>query len=280
MSSRSPSRRKALKTGLTTLTAIAVPTYESFALPKIPGETRVMVIGGDYWHNPIPIENHWREVTHSTDWRVLFAQSSQFITPGILRTLDLFILVRGTDPDDFGWSPDGIIEHRPNPAPFMTEVQENAIVENVNRGMGLLCMHGSTRFPKNEKILELIGVKESVRHGAVQNTRCHSINQDHPITKGMKDFSVGLDQTVNPPVMEDVCTLLFKATGERDKTDDNAAWCLERGKGRIVALLPGHLPGPRTQAQYKQIMLRAAHWAMKRDIPEITFRNGTPFRFR
>jgi len=274
------SRRTALKTGLTALAATVIPTCESFATEKSAGETRIMVIGGDYWHNPIPIENHWREVTDSTDWRVMFAQSAQFVTPEILSTLDLFILVRGTDPDDFGWSPDGIIEKRPSPALFMTEIQENAIIENVNRGMGLLCMHSSTRFPRNPKFIEFIGLQRSVPHGALQGTTCHSFNQNHPITQGIKDFKIELDQTINPPLIEKVCTLLFKATGQIDQNEDNVAWCLERGKGRIVALLPGHLPAPRNLAQYKQIMWRAAHWAMKRDIPEITFRGGTPFRFK
>ena len=64
------SRRAALKTGLTALAATVIPTFKSFALEKTPGETRIMVIGGDYWHNPIPIENHWSEVTDSTNWRV------------------------------------------------------------------------------------------------------------------------------------------------------------------------------------------------------------------
>ncbi len=45
------SRREALKTGLAAFAAGAAISPEAFAAPKIPGETRVLLLVGDYWHN-------------------------------------------------------------------------------------------------------------------------------------------------------------------------------------------------------------------------------------
>ena len=211
----------------------------------------------------------------------MFAQSAQFITPDALRYTDLFILVRGTDPDELGFSPDGVVEDRAAPAPFMTMPQEDAIIENVHRGMGLLAMHSSSRHPNNVRYLNLIGVEKTVNHGQLQRVRLHTFNQDHPITQGItRDITIGIDQTLDSQLTDDVDTVLFYESGDVNTENMKTAWCLERGEGRVAALMPGHLPEPRNNPQYKQMMFRAAHWALKKGIPEIRFRFGIPFRFR
>lgn len=270
------SRRTFLKTGLSAAATGALASPKAIASFLSSGQTRVLFLGGDYYHCAVPMEVHWREVLHSTNWRLLFAQSSQFVTPDLLREIDLFVLIRGEGPDILGWSPDPLIEMRPLPAPFMTDAQEEAIVENVHRGMGLLCMHSSTRHPGREKYLKLIGVEQQLNHGPLQRIKFHSLNQNHPITQGLKDFEVDIDQTRHAIVNEDEVTVLFRSTGEKDNAEDVMGWCVERGKGRIVALLPGHYPPPAPSAQYKQIMWRAAHWALHRDIPYAEFKNGIP----
>ena len=274
MNSFSLSRRTVLKTGITALAAGAALSPEAFAAPKAPGETRVLFLVGDYWHNGVAQESHWRRVLEPTGWRLMFAQSSQFVTAASLAQADLFVVARYAGPDSLGYIPEGVIEKRPTPAPWMTDEQENAIVENVTkRGMGLLSMHCSTWNPERLKYMELVGIKKPIMHGPVQVVDIHDLNQDHPITKGIKDFVIDLDENFGSELL-DGNTLLYKSTGRKDNRTDFAAWCHDKGKGRTVALLFGHEPQAFQPNEIKTVMWRSAHWAMRRDIPASDFKDG------
>ena len=271
------SRRTALKTGFSGISALGASAALSenvFASPKIPGETRVLFLVGDYWHNGVAQESHWRNVLSDANFRLMFAQSSRFVTPEALSQADLFVVARYAGPDSLGWSSDGTIEDRPASAPWMTDAQENALVQNVNRGMGLLHMHCSTWNPEREKYMDLVGIKKPLMHGPVQPVKIHDVNRNHPITKGIGDFDISLDENFGSELNEDETTLLYKSTGQQDNRTDNAAWCCEKGDGRVVALLFGHIPQPFHTAEAKTLMWRSAHWALKRDIPGKTFNIG------
>ena len=267
MTTNKTTRRNILKSGIAALSAASLPLNNALAIPKMPMETRAIVLVGDYWHNVTAQESHWRNVLKGSGIRLIFAQSSQFVTPEALELADLFIVARYSGPDSLGWVPDGMIEDRPSGAPWMTPAQENAIVENVRRGMGLLSMHSSIWNPKNTKYMELLGVIEPIMHGPVQPVKIHGINQKHPITKGLKDFDISLDENFGAVLDETKTTLLYKSTGQQDNRLDNAAWCRDEGNGRAVALLFGHVPQPFHAKEVKQVMWRSAHWAMNRDIP-------------
>jgi len=267
-------RRTMLKTGAAAIGAGALMTPDTFAMPKYPGETRALILVGDYWHNGAAQEFHWRGVLADSGMRLLFAQSSQFVTPAALANTDLFIVSRYAGPDTHGWSPDPIIEDRPSGAPWMTGEQEDAIVANVRRGMGLLSMHCSLWNPERKKYMELLGVTEPKMHGPVQKVSIHDVNPSHPITRGIGNFEIALDENFGAELAPGKSTLLYKSTGNQDNREDNAAWCREEGDGRVAALLFGHTPMPFHTAEVKTIMWRAAHWTMKRDIPPKKFAAG------
>lgn len=263
-----------LKTGLAALATGGAVIPSAFAAPKAPGETRVLFLVGDYWHNGVAQESHWRGVLGPTGWRLLFAQSSQFVTPEAIAKADLFISARYAGPDSLGFTIDGVVEDRPTPAPWMTDAQESALVEGVRRGMGLLNMHCSIWNPERAGYMALLGVDKPIMHGPVQRVKVHDINQTHPISKGLKDFEIDLDENFGSELTPGKSTLLYKTTGQQDKRTDNAAWCRDEGKGRIVSLLFGHVPQPFHRPEVKTVMWRAAHWAMRRDIPASDFQLG------
>jgi hypothetical protein len=270
-----PSRRRALQSGFAALAAGAAIAPDAFSAPRMPGETRVLLLVGDYWHNGVAQESHWRRVLGPTGWRLLFAQSSQFVTPEAIAKADLFISARYAGPDSLGFTPEGIIEDRPTPAPWMTDAQEDALVENVrNRGMGLLNMHCSIWNPERKKYMDLLGVEKPIMHGPVQRVNIHDINQTHPISKGIKDFEIALDENFGSELISGKSILLYKSTGQQDKRTDNASWCREDGKGRVVSLLFGHEPQAFHPAAVKTLMWRASHWVIRRDIPPSDFKTG------
>jgi type 1 glutamine amidotransferase len=274
MTERKVNRRTALAAGLATLAAGSA-SYEALAAPKAPGETRVLFLVGDYWHNGVAQETHWRRVLESTGWRLLFAQSSQFVTKESLGFADLFVVARYAGPDSLGFTGQRVVEKRPEGAPWMTDEQEAAIVENVTgRGMGLLHMHCSTWNPEKKKYMELMGIVKPIMHGPVQVVKLHDLNQDHPVTKGLGDFTIGLDENFGVELDPAKTTVLYKSTGEQDKRTDIASWCSDAGKGRVVGIHFGHEPQAFQPMESKTVMWRAAHWAMRRDIPPSDFKTG------
>ena len=270
-----PTRRTALVSGLTILSSSFLAENPLYAAKKA-GEVRVLFLFGDVWHNGVRQELHWRRVLGVTGWRLMFAQSSQFVTPEVLNQTDLFIFARYAGGDSLGWSPEGIIEKRPPSAPWMTDEQQDALYENVTkRGMGIIPVHCSMWNPEQKKYMELIGMKEPLMHGPIMNTSFYDLNQQHPITRGLEPFET--EDEIFGCVMSDVeyvPLMRAKQSGWSPEgiidppLDRLAGWARETGNGRVVMLncLASHVCY--WKREFKEIMWRSAHWAMKKDIPE------------
>jgi len=226
-------------------------------------------IGGNYYHNGTPYEWHIRQVFEPTGWQMYCAQANKFITPEVLDTTDLLMLVKEEGNDTLGFSASGLVAKRDDPTRlFMPEV-EDAIVRNVTeRGMGLLCLHSSTRHPSSKKYLELIGIDGPIDHGNPDNIKVSYINPDHPITQGIPAFSLGSDQPRHVKMDESKVTVLVKMTAAQNNAEAIFGWCVERGKGRVATWLAGHEYQVWANQNYQNILWRAAHWALKRDIPQ------------
>lgn len=270
------SRRNMLKTGAAALATTAASAGAAFAEWKMPGETRVIYQGGDFYHNPVTQEQMWRRVLSPAGWRLLFAQDINFITPEVLAKTDLFILCRyasDTQSDNLilPWTNERFVEERPKSVDFMSDELEDAIVDNVtNRGMGLLSIHCSVWNGKKKKYMELVGVEKPYMHTKVQPTLLHDLNPTHPITKGIPENMFGDDEIFSADLIPGKSEVLFKLKGEEQPQDKAGGWCHEAGKGRVVTLLPGHTPGPYMSKTFKEIMWRSAFWAIRLDIPPAT----------
>ncbi len=283
-----PSRRKILKAGITTLAASTVTANSLLSATKKPGEVRVLVLAGDYWHNGMMYERHWRSILSTTGWNLMFAQSGKFITPEVLKDIDLFIFSRygGGNP---GFTTDGLVEERPESAPWMSNEQEDAIIENVTkRGMGIIPFHCSIANTRNKKVLGLMGVKEMIMHGPCVMTSFYNLNQYHPITEGLESFeevdeifgAVMLDVDYTPLFRaKQNYELLLKGSGdpysggfyaERSNfpLDRLAGWTREVGNGRMVFLNCMSYQQVFWKKSLKEMMWRSAYWAMNKDIPE------------
>ena len=269
---KKPSRRSLLKAGISTLAAAAI-TPETFAAYKAPGEVRVVFLGGDFYHNGITQEQTFRRVFGVTDWRLMFAQDPVFITPELLEKTDLFVMTRymtDTQKTNFslGFSPDRIVENRATPSYFMSEELETNIIANVERGMGLMSLHCSIWNGNKRRYMDLLNVEKPIMHTKIQPTLVHDLNQNHPITQGIMDFSIGDDEIFSAVMNDNVkYTPLLKLKGDEQPVDILGGWCREVGRGRVVSLLPGHTTGPYVQQSYRKILWNAAHWAMNDTIP-------------
>ncbi len=130
---------------------------------------------------------------------------------------------------------------------------------------------GQTTRPKDRRCLEDFLDIEAVLHQEIQPVIYKDLRQDHPITQGIEPFFVNLEEQFGVKIKTpSKTTILFRSLAVHDKRDSIAGWCLERGKGRIVGLLPGHLEWPYRVPEYREIFWRSAFWAMGRDIEPYT----------
>jgi len=269
MSNRNlPTRRKAIKTGIAAFAAAALSPEDTHASirPKARGETKVVYLGGDQLHNGLGQVQSLRGVFKPAGWRFMWTHDARFVTPEFISDADLLIITRWGGPIE-GWSPEPINEE-PGPSDgYMTDELEDAIVDNViNRGMGFMALHCTCWTPEKQKFNDMMGIK-GIMHGPVQTVFLHNFNQDHPISLGIDDFLMPLDENFGVELTNPDAVKLFESTGTQDNRHDIAGWCLENGNGRVVGLVAGHTYTAWRHETYQKLYWRGGHWAMKRDIP-------------
>ena len=224
-------------------------------------------MGGDYGHNRVPYEIHVREIFSSNNnWRILFVQASRFFTPELISDADLLITSRHSRPDDIDWRAEEVVDSMSTGKLLWSDENVQAIIDNIrNRGMGFLALH-CTLASKNPDITDLLGVTP-IPHNEVQPIWVHNINQEHPITEGIGNFFINLDEQFAAIIKSRYTTTLFETTAIHEKRRAVGGWCLKSGKGRVVGLLPGHFQWAYRVREYQKILWRSAHWAVKRNIP-------------
>ena len=263
---RTPSRRDMLRAGMLSLAASAIPAGHMVSSPKPSDRIKVVALMGDYWHNPVALERDVRGIFSNTDWDITFCQGSRFLTPELLSDADLLLMERYGGPDSIGWSPEGTVTDRKQGDPFMTPEHEEAILHNIKeRGMGFIAFH-CTFWNQPKRFKEMLGV-EPVMHNEIQPVIVKDLNQTHPITQGLEEFTINLDEQFAAVMLAKNRTILFLTHAVHDKRDAIGGWCFDYGKGRVVSMLPGHTQFPWRHPTYKEMVWRAAFWAMKRNIP-------------
>lgn len=240
----------------------------AFGASEQPGETRVVYFGGDYVHNGVAQERYLRQTFAGSGWRLFFAQASRFLTAAVLEQIDLLILNRVGEQDAQGYSPDGLVEDRPEPDPFLPPPVERALVDNVVlRGMGLLALHCTMGNVDRPHLMELVGVRPHKSGAPTQPVALHGFDPQHPITRGITDFELANEENLPKEIIDDRVVRLFESTGLRDNSQVPGAWCVERGRGRVAVLMGGHAADAYRHPQYRELHWRAAHWALRREIP-------------
>jgi len=270
-----PSRRDILKTSLAgaagaAASGIALPAEAGTSIKK-DGRPIILAFMGQHCHNPIFMELNLRAMLAKMKWRILFTQYSEFFTPENIGMADIVITLAGKSTYSgfsVGYTPEGLVEERPAPAPFMTDEQGDAIIEGVkNRGMGFLCLHNTIYHPAPR--LEEILAYDMAMHPPIEPVLYKNFNQEHPITKGI-DFWVEDDEQFFVRLKNPLHTALFTSEGTVDHRETTAGWCFEYGKGRIVTMLPGHTEFVWQHPAWQQLVLRSCMWMLRMPIPENT----------
>lgn len=245
--SHNHSRRRVLKTGLAAAASVAlsVPEAKAHEVPiwekKKPGELRITAICGEDPQLRNGLRNVMRHLPKANFW---WANNRGPITSDMLHDTDLLL----TFYSSYLYTEENI------------EIINNDIT---NRGMGWICVHNTPWFAGG-KLNALMGAYPML-HREIQPVVICNLNQDHPITQGIEPFIIQLDEQFGAYIADPDdpdFTLLFRSHGLHDDHWTIQGWCVQRGKGRIVGMTPGHYEWTWYQVQYQELMWRAAQWAL------------------
>ena len=145
---------------------------------------------------------------------------------------------------------------------WMTPEQESAIVDYVNKGGAFLNLHNSMGlYPEDGPYLDLVG-GHYVGHGPLERFLVEVVDHNHPITRGVEDFSIA-DEQHTPPYEKDKVNLILQSRA--DGAEPAAAgWYYEPGKGRLCHLAPGHTREALFHPMYQLLLRNAVDWCLKR----------------
>lgn len=157
----------------------------------------------------------------------------------------------------------------------ITPEQQKGFVDLLNTGIGLVSLHhnigANQEWKEFWKILGGIHIpkvftvdgKEYGPSGSIddQTVPVHVADPNHPITAGVKDFTI-FDETYHKYyVSPDVHVLL---TTTHPDNVPQLAWCHDYGKSRVFYLMLGHGPSAWTNPNYPKLLSNGIHWAAGR----------------
>jgi uncharacterized protein len=146
---------------------------------------------------------------------------------------------------------------------------EKAFLDYIAAGHGLVSFHAaSTAWSDWPEFGDLVGVtwlKGTSGHGAQHAFKVTFLDHEHPVTKGLKDFTHVKDELYHRQVLHPTAKVLataFDAPGQRGSgTKEPMIVVTEYGKGRGFYNAMGHDPKPMADPQWQKLMLRGTEWA-------------------
>ncbi len=156
----------------------------------------------------------------------------------------------------------------------ITEPQKAKFLSLFDKGIGLVVLHHALvsylawpdyariiggHYPKppagEPQVTEAVGYQHNVEIPVV------IVPRDHPITAGMKDFTIHDEIYWGFRVGKDVTPLL---TTTHPKSGNPLAWTRMEGKSRVVYLQLGHDHQAYDNPNYRELVARSIQWAARR----------------
>jgi uncharacterized protein len=160
--------------------------------------------------------------------------------------------------------------------PTITDPAKENLLDFVKNGKGFCVQHlGSASFPKWEEFTKLCGrhwVMGTSGHGPRGVFKVKVVNQDHPITTGIKDFKI-FDELYSKLQGDSDITVLASAYSEWSKQEEPLVMCRPYGKGRSVHNALGHDFKAIKNPAMAKIIRRSVEWAATGAVAELGIKN-------
>ena len=152
---------------------------------------------------------------------------------------------------------DGVISYWDDWTHPVPEEAAAALEAYVAAGGGLLVIHNGISLQLQPSLEQLIGGR-FLSHPAMRPLT-FTPAAGHPITEGVSAFTLNEEPYSFALTKEARTPLLSYAMDGRDWP---AGWCMEKGKGRVAFLCPGHTPQQFEDPEYRRLIRQAGLWVV------------------
>jgi hypothetical protein len=214
---------------------------------------RALALIGDRYHSPVYIREGLAPALLKENIPVTFIEDVTALNAESLANCELLIILR----DGMNW-PDG---YNKKPLIWMTDAQQQAIWNFVERGGGFLALHNAQGlYPPGGLYYKLFG-GDYGGHPKPYTFTVRIENRDHPVTAGVEDFEIFDEQHMCKYYLDRPHQLLRSIA--RDNTEAPAGWWNEVGKGRFCYLAPGHTPESLGHPMMQRMIRNAMNWVLR-----------------
>jgi type 1 glutamine amidotransferase len=233
-----------------------LPALSVGADPSTPrGKIRILLTYGGHGFEEKPFFAMFDALPKITYTRVQLPQSADLLKPGLEKEYDVIVMYDMVN--------------------TITPAQRKSFVALLDRGIGVVALHHNMGAHRDwNEYRHIIGGRfilkpteiDGKKYGTSgwdhdQELRVTIADKEHPITRGLKDFTIH-DEVYNKYyVAPDVKVLL---TTDHPKNDPKIAWVKEYGKSRVFFLMLGHDSKAWKNPNYPEILSRGIRWAAGR----------------
>ena len=250
---------------------LTVPNAPFHGRPPQPGDSspHALVLIGDSPHPPAPIRKALALVFQATGVTPHFAVDVNALSAENLSRVQLLVILRdgrqverrgeGREPLRVLLDPlHGEIQT------WMTLDQERAVADFVEKGGSFLNLHNSLGlYPPAGPYLKLVGGRY-IGHGPYERFRVEVVDPEHPITRGVSDFTTADEQ--HTPVLYDESQVHVILESRMDNgIAVPAGWVREVEKGRVCHLAGGHPAEPLFHPMNQRLMKNAVRWCLRQE---------------
>ena len=157
----------------------------------------------------------------------------------------------------------------------ITDRQKAQFNSLIKKGVGLVVLHHAiVAYPDWPDYERIIGGRYTEPDPSKPGTVTEAVGwrhdeivpvvivaKDHPITAGLKDFTIHDEIYWGYRVQPDVTPLI---TTTHPKSGKPLGWCRTEGKSRVVYLQLGHGPEAFNDTSYRKLLEQSIRWAAKK----------------
>jgi len=210
-----------------------------------------LVLIGDSPHEPGHLEEGLRPVFEAAGVIAHFTVDVRTLNAENLGRVNLLAILRD------GWMrPSG----PGSEYMWMTRAQQEAVADFVAGGGSFLVLHNSMGLYPEGPYLETAG-GHYMGHPPLERFRVEVVDRNHPVTRGVSDFTVADEQ--HTPWADPRVRLLLRNRAP-DGRVGAAGWVHEAGRGRVCHLANGHTREALGHPMSQLLLRNAVNWLLRR----------------
>lgn len=217
-------------------------------------KTRVLLVTGGHDFDAAKFYKLFDGLKGVEYTKVAYPQAAELLKPGLEKQYDAIVMYD--------------MVHSISP------VQQKALVDLLNVGIGLVCLHHDLgahqdwpeflqirggKYFLNAETLD--GEERKSTYAENQDMAITVVDREHPITKGLQDFSVKDEVYGNCYVLPSMHVLLKTS---HPMCMPEVAWVHSYGKSRVFYLMLGHGPSAWENPAYPELLQRGILWTSQK----------------